>query len=189
MPKKNNPREWVPWEQRRINPDIFYFREENSIPNSPHPLLIYRAFFNKTGDACENWLKKKFMINKWFPLPGVPPLDATFYYTNTHVVLGVCAGEAKWQFGGTLGLTMVIEKGDVLVVPAGVALRHLESGTGFKITGAASPGVVPKIRKVFSGHSKASGPITDVALPDTDPVLGTDDGLLGIWLQADPYTR
>ncbi|MBO9595504.1 MAG: cupin [Niabella sp.] len=189
MLKKNKLREWVPWAQRRSNPDIFYFRKDHLIPNSPHPLLVYRNFFNKEGEACENWLKKKFAAHHWFPFAGVPPFDAIFYYINTHVVLGVCAGVAKWQLGGTLGLTMVVEKGDVLVIPAGVALQHLESSVDFKITGASALNVVPKIRKETSGHSKDPGHVADIPIPETDPVLGTDDGLLTIWLQADMPSR
>ncbi|MCD2425876.1 hypothetical protein LQ567_24040 [Niabella pedocola] len=189
MLKKNKLREWVPWEQRRSNPDIFYFRKDNLIPNSPHPLLVYRTFFDKESDACENWLKKKFTAHQWFLFAGVPPLDVPFYYMNTHVVLGVCAGAAKWQLGGTLGLTMVIEKGDVLVIPAGVGLQHLESSADFKITGASALDVVPKIRKEASGNSKDPGRVADVPIPETDPVLGMDDGLLTIWLQADIHSR
>ncbi|WP_300597227.1 hypothetical protein [Niabella sp.] len=189
MLKKNKLREWVPWEQRRINPDIFYFREDRLIPNSPHPLLVYRNFFDKEYEACESWLKKKFVTNKWFPFSGLQFFDVAYYYINTHIVLGVCSGEAKWQLGGTLGLTMIIEKGDVLVIPAGVALRHLESSTDFKITGASSLDVTPRIRKETSGNSKDAEQIAGIALPDTDPVLGTDDGLLAIWLQADAHSR
>lgn len=189
MLKKNKLREWVPWEQRRSNPDIFYFREDRFIPNSPHPLLVYRSFFDKESDACENWLRKKFINHKWFPFSGLQPFDVPCYYVNTHIVLGVCAGEAKWQLGGTLGLTMVIEKGDVLVIPAGVALRNLESSADFKISAASSLDVIPKIRKEATSHLKDPGRIADISIPETDPVLGTGDGLLTIWLQTDTCSR
>lgn len=190
MFKKSKPHEWVPWELRRINPDIFYFKEDKNIPNSPFPLLIYRGFFDKEYEACEDWLQKRFSSNKWFPAPGLQVFGFTHYYINTHIVLGICSGEAKWQLGGALGITTSIEKGDVIVIPAGVALRHLESDKDFKIVGACSVNVVPEVQKerngnLMYGHNYIAG----VALPETDPILGPEDGQLTIWMPADSCSR
>lgn len=190
MLKKNKPHEWVPWELRRINPDIFYFREDKHIPNSPFPLLIYRGFFDKEYDTCEDWLKKKFLANKWFPAPALRILNFTHYYSNTHIALGICAGDAKWQLGGAMGITMVIEKGDVLVIPAGVAVRHLESGLGFDLVAACSVNVVPDVRnEKNSNRALADRAIADIPVPHNDPILGPKEGLQTIWTPVDSLSR
>ncbi|WP_157558235.1 cupin domain-containing protein [Niabella aurantiaca] len=190
MLKKSNPHEWVPWELRRINPDIFYFKEDKNIPNSPLPLLIYRGFFDKEYEDCEGWLKNRFSSNRWFPAPRLQVFGFTHYYINTHLVIGVCSGEAKWQLGGTLGITTNIEKGDVVVIPAGVALRHLESEKNFKIVGAGSVNEVPRVQKEQSGnHAHGNNGIANIALPETDPILGPEESQLTIWMPADSYSR
>ena len=190
MLKKNKPHEWVPWELRRTNPDIFYFREDKHIPNSPFPLLIYRGFFDKEYYACEDWLKKKFISNKWFPAPALRIFNFTHYYSNTHIALGVCAGEAKWQLGGALGITTVIEKGDVMVIPAGVALRCLESSTDFNLVGAGSANVAPDIHNEKTrNRAHADRSIVNIPVPDNDPILGAKEGLQTIWTPVDSFSR
>ncbi|SDC00024.1 cupin domain-containing protein [Niabella drilacis] len=190
MPKKIKPQEWVPWELRRINPDIFYFKEDPQIPSSPLPLLVYRGFFDKEYDACEDWLIKKFRSNKWFPSPALGAFNFTHYYINTHIVLGVCAGEAQWQLGGTLGIITVLEKGDVMVIPAGVALRHLGSGTDLNLAGACSVNVSPELQRRQSGNRvHANRSIANIPTPDNDPILGPGAGLLTIWQPVDSCSR
>ncbi|MGJ7032222.1 cupin domain-containing protein [Niabella hirudinis] len=190
MPKKQKPQEWVPWELRRTNPDIFYFKEDLRIPSSLLPLLVYRGFFDKEYGSCEGWLTKKFRSNKWFPAPALQAHDFTHYYANTHIVLGICAGEAKWQLGGRLGISTILEKGDVMVIPAGVALRCIESDADFKMVGACSVNVVPELRGNKPGNPNQADPIiANIAIPDNDPILGPGEGLLTIWQPAETYLR
>ncbi|MBZ4190471.1 cupin domain-containing protein [Niabella beijingensis] len=187
MLRKNKQNEWIPWELRRTNPDIFYFREDQQIPNSPFPLLVYRGFFDKDYAACESWLQKKFTANKWFPLPAFKIFDDTHYYSNTHIALGVCAGEAQLQLGGTLGITTTVEKGDVVILPAGVALRLIGSGSSFSMVAASSVKVPLEMHREQNGQ--AAGSALHNIIPDTDPILGRKEGLQDIWQPVDTYSR
>lgn len=182
MPKKKKTDEWVPWELRRENPDIFYFKEEDTIPNSPLPVLIYRGVFDKNYEPCEEWLIKKFVSNKWIYNQAHHVFRYCHYYSNTHVVLGICSGNADLSIGGTSGITARIEKGDVVIVPAGVGLQLADASKDFKLVGAYSTKDTPTMMKDDGvGRALAEIQITATELPDLDPILGPEDGLLNIW--------
>lgn len=182
MSKKNKKAEWVPWNLRRTNPDIFYFKEEEHIPNSHLPVLIYRGVFHMGDDCCEKWLIGQFNTNRWVYDPAHTVFEYNHYYANTHLVLGVCLGEGQLQIGGRLGITAHVEKGDVVVIPAGVALRLAATGNNFKLVAAYSFEGTPEIKKEdAAGRAATATTIASTQLPLLDPILGPEEGLLTIW--------
>lgn len=69
--------------------------------------------------------------------------STSHFHSNTHEVLSIYAGSAKLCFGGEANpsrVEVVVEKGDVVVVPAGVAHRLLEDRGGFSMIGAYPSG-------------------------------------------------
>jgi len=63
----------------------------------------------------------------------------THFHSNTHEVLSIASGSAKCCFGGELNegrVEPVLEKGDVVIVPAGVGHRLLEDYGGFQMVGS-----------------------------------------------------
>lgn len=65
--------------------------------------------------------------------------STSHFHSNTHEVLSIYAGSAKLCFGGEANpsrVEVVVEKGDVVVVPAGVAHRLLEDLGDFIMVGA-----------------------------------------------------
>jgi uncharacterized protein YjlB len=40
-------------------------------------------------------------------------------------VLAICRGQAKVQFGGSQGVTLTVQVGDVVLIPAGVGYENL----------------------------------------------------------------
>ncbi|ANH83980.1 hypothetical protein A8C56_15395 [Niabella ginsenosidivorans] len=161
---------------------MFYFKEEEHIPNSRLPVLIYRGVFHMDDDCCEKWLIEKFITNKWIYNQDHTVFEYDHYYTNTHLVLGVCLGEGQLQIGGKLGITAHVEKGDVIVIPAGVALRLASTGNDFKLVAAYSFEGVPELRKGSAGDRPAADTtIASTQLPLLDPILGPEEGLLHIW--------
>jgi uncharacterized protein YjlB len=100
-----------------------------AIPNNERlPLLIYRGVLppgDESGDgearaaAFETLFERNGWTNGW--------RDSIYRYhhfhSNTHEVLGIAAGHARVRFGGDDGAEVAIGPGDVVVIPAGVAMR------------------------------------------------------------------
>lgn len=102
-----------------------------SIQNKP--LLIYRSAFPPASTSAS-------AIEKHFSNVGVvtPQWRYTMYSTShfhstSHEVLGIASGKARLCFGhedNEKRVEEVLSKGDVIVVPAGVAHRLLEDLDG-----------------------------------------------------------
>ena len=97
-------------------------------------------------------------------------------------MLGVCKGETLLLLGGEQGITLYIEEGDVLVIPAGVA--HMNLG---KENDVICVGGYPNGREYDMNYGKADERpaadenINSISLPQTDPVFGKNGDLLKIW--------
>lgn len=113
------------------------------IPNTSiqsKPLMIYHAAF----DASATELSKHLgdvgeVVPQW--VYGMFP--QTHFHSTTHEVLGVVSGQAILCFGGEGNperFEPTVEKGDMIIVPAGVGHRLLDEpdsgGERFKMVGA-----------------------------------------------------
>jgi uncharacterized protein YjlB len=105
----------------------------NLIPNSSlqsKPLIIYHSAFSPSdasADQIESHLLKTGVVT---PQWRYTMYDTTHFHSTTHEVLCVTAGRAKLCFGGEHNpgrVEPVVKRGDVIVVPAGVSHRLLQS--------------------------------------------------------------
>lgn len=105
------------------------------------------------------------------------------YHSTAYEVLGVYAGNAEIQFGGDDGPGFKIAKGDVVVIPAGVAHRRIRSSGEFGVVGAY-PGV--QMWDMCYGtegeRPEADRRISAVSDPKTDPVYGNEGPLIDHWI-------
>ena len=115
----------------------FNLTPNTSIQN--YPLLIYHACFpeSTSASAIESHLQSLGVV--------IPHWRYTMYSTShTHEVLCIAAGRANLCFGGEDNPGRVvteIKKGDVIIVPAGVAHRLLEDlDGGFMMVGSYPKG-------------------------------------------------
>lgn len=116
----------------------------NGIPNTSiqgKPLLIYHSAFNADVSEIESHLKSVGVVT---PQWRYTMYSTTHFHSNTHEVLSVFSGRANLCFGGEANPERVettAEKGDVMVVPAGVGHRLLEDlDGGFQMVGAYPKG-------------------------------------------------
>src|SRR4051812_40962438 len=105
---------------------IEYILKDNGVfPNSALPVLHYKQILNLPvifpAAAIRALFKKNGWTNNW--KKGIYTYH--HYHSITHEVLGVVKGKTILQLGGDDGIKIVIEKGDVVVVPAGVAHKNL----------------------------------------------------------------
>ena len=88
------------------------------------------------------------------------------------------------QPGGEDGIKVKTKKGDVIIIPAGVAHKNLESSTDFRVVGGYPPGQSYDMNYGNQGERlRADENIKNVSLPESDPVFGTKEsnGLITYW--------
>jgi uncharacterized protein YjlB len=107
------------------------------------------------------------------------------YHSTAHEVLGIFRGHATVQFGGEQGVVLSVEKGDVVIIPAGVAHKNLECSRDFRAVGAYPDGQRPDTRYGKPGERpQVDSNIAQVPLPQADPVFGKQGELMTQWAAA-----
>lgn len=163
-------------------PETLHFKDDGIIPNSRYPLLLYRNAFSATGPAGAAWLEQRFAANHWTNSwrNGVFPYH--HYHSTSHEVLGVYSGSAQLQLGGEKGDIVRVKTGDIIVIPAGVGHKKLESSADFGVVGAYPNGRdYDTLRGEPGERPQADQNIAAVPLPKTDPLLGKAAGLVSWW--------
>jgi uncharacterized protein YjlB len=151
-------------------------------PNNSLPILLYPKVLHLPRLFPALAVRKLFQKNNWGNNWKQGIYTYHHYHSITHEVLGVCKGEALLLLGGEQGVTLFVEEGDVLIIPAGVAHMNLGEEKDVICVGGYPDG---KDYDMNYGK-KSERPATDeniasVTLPLTDPVFGKKDGLLKLW--------
>jgi uncharacterized protein YjlB len=95
------------------------------------------------------------------------------YHSTAHEVLGVCSGTVEVQFGGQDGVVVSIARGDVVIIPAGVAHKNQNASRDFYVVGAYPRGQHPDMNYGRAGERpRADEIIARVPLPTLDPIYG-----------------
>lgn len=163
-----------------IQPEKFYFDDDGWIPNSKFPLLIYRKAFSDGIAASQ--LQRQFAANNWTNSWDNGVYSYHHYHSTTHEVLGVYAGSALLHLGGEAGQKLEVQAGDIIIIPAGVGHKKLESTKNFGVVGAYPEGRSWDLLKGEPGERpKADKNIAGLPIPSTDPIKGKGAGLPTIW--------
>jgi uncharacterized protein YjlB len=167
---------------RLMQPEKLLFKDDGQIPNSPYPLLLYRQAFAARNAEGAAWLEKQFAQNNWTNSwrNGVYPFH--HYHSTSHEVLGVYAGTALLHLGGEAGQKVRVQAGDIIVIPAGVGHKNLDSDN-LGIVGAYPDGRNWDVNRGLPGERPQTDKnIAALPIPATDPLLGKSSGLPSIWL-------
>ena len=164
---------------------VHHTLQDNGIfPNNRMlPLLVYRNALALPEHDPAVLFERVFDENHW---PGAwrnGIFGFHHYHSTAHEVLGVYDGEAEVQFGGDDGITATVSRGDVVIIPAGVAHKNLRSSQKFGVVGAYPQGQRPdtcygKPRE----RRRTDQNITALALPLADPVYGAEGPMQRYWL-------
>jgi uncharacterized protein YjlB len=160
----------------------YIIKQNDHFPNSSLPVLLYKQVLKLPDGKSEEIITEIFTDNHWSNIwtNGVYPYH--HFHSNTHEVLGVFSGECNVMLGGERGIQCKISKGDVLIIPAGVAHKSISASDDFKCAGAYPQG---KDYDIMTGkideYEKAIKNIEHVPLPDTDPVYGTRGPIFEHW--------
>ena len=150
-------------------------------PGSHLPLLVHQGVFdNETCDATD--FEKLFTFNSWGNSWRNGVYAFHHYHSKAHEALGVYRGEVSVQFGGPDGIILKAQRGDVIIIPAGVSHKRVSATMNYALVGAYPPGQSPDM---MYGKKKelaeAKQHISRVPLPQTDPAYGKTGALVSAW--------
>lgn len=166
-----------------ISPQQYSLSDDGKFPNSRLPVLIYRQPLG-TPVSLATVFEKRFAEFEWTNSWRNGVYDYTHYHSTTHEVLGVYDGEGLLQIGGpVLGTDIKVTKGDVVIIPAGAAHRQLECTPAFGVVGAyPGGGSWDVLRGAPTERPAADDRISELPIPDKDPLYGVDGPLVKLWL-------
>ena len=157
--------------------------EDGEFPNNGLlALLLYQEVLHIPGEETET-IKELLETNGWTNswVDGI--YDCHHYHSTSHEVLIILKGSARVQFGGPHGITLSVEKGDVVIIPAGVAHKNVDDADDFTCMGAYPEGQQYDMNYGKPGERpKADENIRNVPFPENDPLYGTDGPLNKNWL-------
>ena len=159
--------------------ETYHFADDGlGFPNSPLPLLVYRAALTPDPAAMVRAFAEQGWSNSWH--------DGIFGYHHfhsiAHEVLGITSGEVHVVFGGPSGSRVAVRAGDAVVIPAGVAHFNAGQSPDLLVVGAYPGGSNYDVRRGNPAEREiAMRAIAAAPLPDNDPVLGQAGDLRRLW--------
>jgi len=165
------------------DPEQYVLADNGIFPNSAFPVLYYRKALKLpwlfATTAAERLLQQNGWTNSW--RDGIYTFH--HYHSNTHEVMAVYKGGTIVRLGGDTGLELRLSRGDVLVIPAGVAHKNMGRRNQLGCVGAYPGGLSFDMNYGAPGERPAADlRIASVPLPLKDPVSGSvQQGLPAIW--------
>lgn len=166
------------------NPKVIskVLKDDGTFPNNSLPVLIYKNALILPGEHAAKIIENIFEKNNWSNSWRNGIYDYHHYHSITHEVLGVYEGSTEVELGGAKGIIHLVEKGDIIIIPAGVAHRNVTPDSPFKCVGAYPGGSDYDIKKGEEGdRPEAERNIKKVSLPGNDPVYGNEGPLISKW--------
>jgi len=162
--------------------DQYFLHNSDIFPNNRLPVLHYKQVFRVPRLFPAMKAKKMLQQNGWTNNWNAGIFTYQHYHSNTHEAMVAINGQAMLLLGGENGRIVTLKKGDVIVIPAGVAHKNL--GKEFSVTciGGYPDGIDYDMKYGSHGERPAADMnISDVRIPDKGPVSGDEDPLVEIW--------
>lgn len=161
----------------------FALEENGTIPNNPNlPVMLYKDLFIFNDSDPAAVIERVFSKNNWGGSWRNGIFNYHHYHSTAHEALGVYEGWAEVQLGGPGNDPLRIEKGDLVVLPAGTGHKRISSGDGFAVVGA-----YPDQQDYDMNYGKdeelpkARLNIPKVPLPANDPAFGENGIIFNYW--------
>lgn len=150
--------------------------------NNLLPVLVYTQVLRIPESEGSECIKKRFEFNDWKNSWIGDVFQYHHYHSNAHEALGVSKGNIMLQLGGEDGSITTLRKGDVIIIPAGVAHKNVGSSADFECVGAYPKGTEYDVNYGKpEERQQAEENIKKVPLPVTDPIFGNKGPILQHW--------
>lgn len=170
---------------QQINIVRHLIAEDENFPNNGLlPLLVYRKAFRFPNDEDRGkTVSEVFESNGWVNSWQDGIFDFHHYHSTAHEVLGIVSGSGRVQFGGPNGLSLLLEEGDVVIIPAGVAHKNISEDSDIVCVGAYPEGQsYDLMRGKPEELDKAMTALKNLPLPEADPLYGVNGPLMKNWI-------
>ena len=159
------------------------FEDDGATPNNPVlPLVVMRGTAASDADDPAAWFERTFAENGWGGLWRWSVYPYHHFHTENHEVLGVSSGTATLKLGGESGAEFQVGVGDVIVIPAGVGHKRQQASEDFQVVGAYPGGGAPDLLRTAGEDAESVRQrISEVPLPENDPVYGAGGPLFEHW--------
>eukprot|EP00743_Colponemidia_sp_Colp-15_P009829 GILK01010769.1.p1 GENE.GILK01010769.1~~GILK01010769.1.p1 ORF type:complete len:202 (-),score=5.82 GILK01010769.1:47-604(-) len=161
----------------------YSLHDDGIFPNNERtPLMVYRKAISLPQDDPASGFERAFARNNWSGGWRGEVYDYHHYHSTGHEALGVFQGTARLLLGGESGVQVDVSSGDLVVIPAGVAHKCLQSSSDFSVVGSYPDGQTVDMNYGRSGERPGTVQnISRVSKPSHDPVFGVDGPLNTIW--------
>jgi uncharacterized protein YjlB len=152
-------------------------------PNNKHlPVLVFKQVLQLPQSGGNDIVQKRFESNDWKNCWNGDVFQYHHYHSNAHEALGISNGNIMLQLGGEDGSIISLSKGDVILIPAGVAHKNVGSSDTFSCVGAYPKGQEYDVNYGKpEEREKAEENIANVYMPLTDPIFGNKGPLHQHW--------
>lgn len=163
--------------------EAHHLADDGTFPNNETlPLVVYHGALDVPERDAAQAVEKLVRTNGWGGTWRNGIYSYHHYHSTAHEALIVVKGTARVQLGGSEGVTVEVQPGDALVLPAGVAHKNLGSSADFLIVGAYPEGQDWDMNYGKPGERpQADENIANVPLPTADPLYGADGPLMDQW--------
>lgn len=154
--------------------ETLLLKPDLNVPNNPAlPLVLYREAFQLPAEGAEQAIIAQFARHGWTDAWVNGIYGYHHYHATAHEVLGIARGFAEVRFGGPSGRLVRVERGDAVLIPAGVGHCRVAASDDLSVVGAYPEGQTADLRRDTPGDvSGAAERVANVPHPPADPVTG-----------------
>jgi uncharacterized protein YjlB len=153
------------------------------VPNNPRlPVLHYRRVLPGDGDRAAAF-ERLFDAHGWPAAWRNGIFGFHHFHSTAHEALGIYSGTVTVRVGGEHGVDVVLEPGDVVVLPAGVGHQQRGCRGRLGVVGAYPAGQSADLCEPDAGRLRARmAAVAGVPLPAEDPLFGPRGPLMRHWV-------
>jgi uncharacterized protein YjlB len=151
----------------------FHIGDDGTFPGNLLPALLFKNALDVPLLFPATYVRQVFGDNNWSNSWDAGIFTYHHYHSVTYEVLGIYSGNATIQLGGDNGPSVLLEKGDVLVIPPGVAHKNLDGENDVGVIGAYPDGKHYDMNFGKTGERPGTDQqIARVPVPAANPIGG-----------------